>query len=430
MTRLRFVHAADLHLDSPFRGIRAEAPPHVADTLHRATFDAYENIVSLCLRERVDALLVAGDIYDGADRSLRAQLRFIAGLNRLDAAGIRTFVCHGNHDPLDGWEARLDLPPGCVRFDREVSREPVFPDEPQRAAVYGVSYPTREVRESMVPLFDSAVATLPAGFNIGLLHANVGSHPEHDPYAPCSVADLAGTGLDYWALGHVHTRQVLRDERPTVAYPGNPQGRNPRETGERGVYLVEVGDYGTVSLDFRPVDMVRWETLELDIAGLDTEQGLVDAVNDAADVALESAEGRPVIARLTLTGRGALHRSLRRGDTLDTLITQLNDRYPAAQQWFWCERINHETASLVDREQASQRQDFVGDLARIGIELRESPDDLAALRESLRPLYTNSNARQYLGSAALPSDEELRELLVAAEEECLAGLVADEEPES
>ena len=108
MTRLRFVHAADLHLDSPFRGIRSEAPPHVADALHRATFEAYENIIGLCLRERVNALLVAGDIYDGADRSLRAQLRFVDGLNRLDAAGIRSFICHGNHDPLDGWEARLD----------------------------------------------------------------------------------------------------------------------------------------------------------------------------------------------------------------------------------------------------------------------------------------------------------------------------------
>ena len=428
MTRLRFVHAADLHLDSPFRGIRAEAPPHVADTLHRATFDAYENIVSLCLRERVDALLVAGDIYDGADRSLRAQLRFIDGLNRLDAAGIRTFVCHGNHDPLDGWEARLDLPPGCVRFGREVSREPVFPDEPQRAAVYGVSYPTREIRESLVPLFDSALSTLSAGFNIGLLHANVGGHPDHDPYAPCSVADLAGTGLDYWALGHVHTRQVLRDERPTVVYPGNPQGRNPRETGERGVYLAEVNDQGQLNLSFRPVDVVRWEFMEVDITGLETEQELLDAIDHSFASCATASGGRPVVIRLSLTGRGSLNRWIRATGTADQLQEQINDQYAHESHWLWCERIQVTTGSPVDREQAARREDFTGDLARLGASLREDPGGLVELRDSLRTLYVSSNAAPYLRTH-LPSNEELLELLAAAEEECLSSLVREEDEE-
>ena len=424
MARLRFVHAADLHLDSPFRGMRSEAPEYVAETLRRATFQAYDNIVDLCLKERVDALLVAGDIYDGAERSLRAQLRFVGGLNRLDAAGIRSFVCHGNHDPLDGWEARMDLPPGCVRFGPEVTGETVFPGEPERAAVYGVSYPTREVRENLAPLFAQEAAG--NGFNIGLLHANVGGHPDHDSYAPCSVADLSATGIDYWALGHVHTRQTLRAERPTVVYPGNPQGRHPLETGERGVYLVEVDDYGAVTLDFHAVDVVRWETLSLDIAGLDDEQDLLNAVNDLADSALAAAGGRPVIARLTLAGRGPLHSSLRRPDTVDAMLDNLNGRYSNAQAWLWCERIQAATASPVDREQAAQREDFAGDLTRLGDQLRDAPDALAELRESLRPLYVNSNAAPYL-RAYLPSDGELLELLAAAEEECLASLISGED---
>ena len=119
----------------------------MADALSSATFDAYRNIIDLCIQEKVDALLVAGDIYDGADRSLRAQLRFVQGLGELDDSGIRSFICHGNHDPLDGWEARLDLPAGCVRFGPEVEGFPAFPDEPERAMVYGVSYRTREVRD-------------------------------------------------------------------------------------------------------------------------------------------------------------------------------------------------------------------------------------------------------------------------------------------
>ena len=425
MPRLRFVHAADLHLDSPFRGIRSEAPPHVADALQRATFEAYENIIELCLREQVDALLVAGDIYDGADRSLRAQLKFVDGLMRLDAAGIRSFVCHGNHDPLDGWEARLALPPGCVRFGPEVTGEPIFPDEPERATVFGISYPTREVRENLTSLFQG----LPiSGVRIGLMHANVGGHPDHDSYAPCSVADLADTGMDYWALGHVHTRQVLRDGRPTVVYPGNSQGRNPRETGARGAYLVEVDERGAINLEFRPVDVVRWELIEVGIGGLETEQELLEAIDRRVELCTLSAEGRPVVCRLALTGRGPLHSWLHREGTMDDLLEQVNNRYAYGQHWLWCERMQMGTASPVDREQIAQREDFAGDLARLGTTLRGNSDSLAELRESMRPLYVNSNAAPYL-RGILPSDDELLQLLASAEEECLASLTAEEDGE-
>ena len=456
MPRLRFVHAADLHLDSPFRGIRSEAPDYVADTLRRATFDAYENIISLCLREGVDALLVAGDVYDGADRSLRAQLKFVDGLNRLDGAGIRSFVCHGNHDPLDGWEARLALPPGCVRFGPEVTGEPVFPNAPERAMVYGASYPRRVVEENLslrfreIPAFAGmtegagvtsnfsgmTMAGISAGFSIGLLHANVGGNTGHDNYSPCTVTDLAETAIDYWALGHVHTRQALRQERPTVVYPGNPQGRHPLETGARGVYLVEVDDYGAVNLDFRPVDVVRWETLEVGIAGLETEQELLDAVDFAVASCANAAGGRSVVFRLTLSGRGPLHRWLRSAGTMDELRERINEQYPPSTSsalptspgrgWLWCERIQADTASPVDREQVVRREDFAGDLARLGGELREDPVALGELRDVLRALYVNSNAAPYL-RGYMPSDGELRELLAAAEDECLASLVNEED---
>ena len=232
MTILRFVHAAGLHLDSPFRGIRNEAPSHVEGALSSATFDAYRNIIDLCLREQVAALLVAGDIYDGADRSLRAQLHFVHGLAQLEKAGIRSFIRHGNHNPPDGWEARLDLPAGCVRFGPEVDGFPVFPDEPERATVHGVSYPAREVRENLTPLF--AEAGSGQGFNIGLLHANVGGNPDHDSYAPCSVSDLTETGLDYWAMGHVHTRRTLRERTQPSSIPGTPRAAIPTSPGPGG----------------------------------------------------------------------------------------------------------------------------------------------------------------------------------------------------
>ena len=424
MTILRFVHAADLHLDSPFRGIHNEAPSHVADALSSATFDAYRNIIDLCLREQVAALLVAGDIYDGADRSLRAQLHFVDGLAQLEKAGIRSFICHGNHDPLDGWEARLDLPAGCVRFGPEVDGFPVFPDEPERATVHGVSYPTREVRENLTPLF--AEAGSGPGFNIGLLHANVGGNPDHDSYAPCSVSDLAETGLDYWAMGHVHTRQTLRERNPSIVYPGNPQGRHPNELGARGVYLVEVDDHGAAQLDFRPMDMVRWETLSLDIGPLDTEQALIDAVNDLAEEALAGSQGRSVVARLELVGRGHLHRDLRNGDSVEAIREQLNNQYDGRGAWLWCEGIRLTTAAPVDREAVLQREDFVGDLVRLSGELRNSDEAVTEFRGLLQPLYSRREVRDFLRDFQ-PSDDEIRGLLADAEEECLTELAPEDE---
>ena len=423
MARLRFIHAADLHLDSPFRGIRSEAPAHVADALHRATFEAYANIIDLCLRERVDALLVAGDIYDGADRSLRAQLRFVDGLSRLAEAGVRSFICHGNHDPLDGWEARLDLPPGSVRFGAEVASVPVFLDEPERAQVHGISYPTRDVRENLALLFGGQHST---GYDVGLLHANAGGNSDHESYAPCSVADLIETGMDYWALGHVHTRQVLRQDRPTVVYPGNPQGRNPRETGARGVYLVEVDDHGSARLDFRAVDTVRWQMLGVNIGGLDSEQMLLDAIDYAVAGCSESNEGRPSVYRMALTGRGPLNGWLRRPDTVPELREQINERYSNGYEWLWCERIELDTASQVDREQVALREDFVGDLVRLSTATMDDPEEIGELRALLRPLYGANRTRNYLRDL-IPDDQELRSLIAQAEADCLTELIDDEE---
>ena len=421
MSKLRFVHAADLHLDSPFKGLNAVAPNEVTSTLRSATFDAYENIVDLCIEEQVDALLVAGDVYDGADRSLRAQLKFVDGLVRLDAASIRSFICHGNHDPLDGWEARLDLPTGCVRFGPEVTGEPVFPDNPGRATVYGISYPRREVRENLSPYFRCLSED---SFNIGLLHANVGGNTDHDSYAPCSISDLADTAIDYWALGHVHTRAVVRQANPSIVYPGNPQGRHPNELGVRGVYMVEVDDSGGVEFEFRPVDVVRWERRELSIEELDSEQRVLDAVVNAAGSVLDGARGRPVILRLVLSGRGQMHRWLHRPGTVDDILEELRDEYVAGRPWLWCERIQLETGSSIDRSQVAKREDFAGDLTRLVDELAESPDALGELKLSLQELYETPRARQYLREL-LPGDDELRLILSAAEEECLAALLDD-----
>ncbi len=411
MTRIRFVHAADLHLDSPFVGIRAAAPDNVASALHDATFAAYENIIELCIDERVDALLVAGDVYDSADRSLRAQLKFVEGLKRLDDAGIRSFVCHGNHDPLDGWEARLDYPPSCTRFLAEFEAVPVFEDDPERAVVHGISYPTRDVYDNLVPQLGEVD---PNAFSIGLMHANVGNRPGHDPYAPCSQDDLERSGINYWALGHVHTREVLSKQSPTVVYPGNSQGRHPNEPGARGVYLVDVDDDGTANLDFRAVDTVRWERPVLDISDMETEQDLIDGLHQGMEDALESSAGRSVVVRLALSGRGPLHGSLRKPDLAEGLLDSLNGEWAHRSPFAWCERIEDETAPPFNRQERIDGSDFLAEVLKTADRAKEDPEMLARMRDGLDDLYRHRRYRKHLVED-VPDDSDLAALIDEAE---------------
>ncbi len=395
MPLIKFVHAADLHLDSPFKQIRNEAPPHVAETLHAATFTAWRKIVDLCINEQVDALLVAGDIYDGADRSLRAQREFISGLEELHDEGIRSFVCHGNHDPLDGWEAKLKYPDSCHRFDKEWKSkpewesEPVFASDHSRVVVTGISYPEQKVIDNLV----ADLVVPPGPFQIGLLHANVDRDDKHGAYAPCSIDDLRGKGIDYWALGHVHTRKVLRKSEPTVIYPGNPQGRHPNERGPRGVYVVEVADDRSVHPRFVAVDVVRWEQIKLGIGGLQSEQDLLDALPRLVDERLQEADGRPLVLRINLHGRGPLHAPLRHRGFIEDLREQINAAFETRDPFAWCERIADRTAPEIDRDARATGADFVAELLQLSTAAQADPAQLDKLASELDPLYDNQRFR-------------------------------------
>lgn len=421
MSLIRFVHSADLHLDSPFRGLAA-VQPDIAARLRQATFDAYDNIISLCIEEQVDALLVAGDVFDGADRSLRAQHRFVDGLKQLDEAGIRSFICHGNHDPLDGWEAKLDFPPHAVRFGPDVDGVPVFPDDPDRVIVYGMSYPTREVRENLIPRFVTSGAEK---ISIGLIHANVGTDTGHEAYAPCTLGDLEAMGIDYWALGHVHTRQILRPAKPAVVYPGNPQGRHPNERDARGVYLVEVTDSGTIHTDFRPVDVVRWESLDIRIDEVEDYQDLEDRLDSAIGNALEDADMRDLVLRLGLSGRGPMHSDLVRPGFLNDLQSRLNQSWSGRQPFAYIERVIDSTFATVNREERKRAEDFIGDLMKLVDEYQNNPSKDEGLATALEPLFDNSRASRYLQDAK-PSAADIVELLTAAEGICLDLLLRDD----
>ena len=418
----RFAHAADLHLDSPFKGIR-NTNEDVGEILRQATFAAYDNLIKLCIDREVGALLIAGDVFDGGDHSLPGQKKFFEGLERLNKHGIRAFVCHGNHDPLDSWGAGLPSPENVTRFETDAECVPVYADIPNSPVVCGISYPTREVRQSLLDRFPSRESQ---AFTIGLLHANVGSHSTHKSYAPCTIEDLKEVGYDYWALGHVHTRVEVHEDQPRIVYPGNTQGLHSNETGARGVYVVDVGDDHRIeSMEFVSVDHVRWEQHDLSIQGIESLLELADRLTEAVEGMLHGADGRSLVYRIRLYGRGPTSTALAQPDNIDDLVQELNSAWAVRQPFAFCGAITSEARSEIDRGQLRKGTDFIGDFLKCTDELIRGAELVNTLRQELEPLFENSRVKRHLDHL-VDTTKDAKALIEAAEDAALDLMVTDE----
>lgn len=298
MTSFRFLHAADIHLDSPLHGLsRYEGLP--VDEIRSATRAAFDNLVQFAIDEAVDFVVIAGDLFDGDWRDMGTGLYFAKAMGRLDQAGIPAFLLAGNHDAASVVSRTVPWPPNVHLFG---SRRPETHRLAQLSvAVHGQSFSTPAVTENLVLAYPPAE---PHVFNIGMLHTALAGRQGHADYAPCSVEDLRSRGYDYWALGHVHEFEVVSDT-PYVVFPGNVQGRTIRETGAKGAVLVQVADGEVAAVERVELDVIRWARLDVDCAGA----GMDDAEDllRSALVGLHGANGsgRPLIARVTLVGETA-----------------------------------------------------------------------------------------------------------------------------
>ena len=420
MKPFSFIHAADLHLDSPFKGI-SEVSEEISSELIEATFKAFNMIIDLCIEKQIYFLLIAGDIYDGADRSLRAQLRFRDGLKRLSDAGIKTYIVHGNHDPLDGWSANLDWPKNVHIFNgKSVEKVSVEKDGEEIAQIYGISFHNREIKTNLTNKFPKLSPSKKALFTIGMLHCNVGTNTGHEPYAPCTLQDLITRNFDYWALGHVHKKAIINEDNPLVIYPGNPQGLHPKETGAKGCFLVNVDEKGEPTAEFIDVDSMRWFVEELSIDSLHTEQELISKIHNYIEKIRKEAKGRPSICRIVLTGRGALHSSIARKGILDDILKDLRENEEGEKQFVWIESIEDYTNPEIDRKSLLERKDFIGDLVKLFEEFSHDENKIAELKESFDPLFTSPSGRKLLESS---DDEHFRYLIKKAETLCLDKLI-------
>lgn len=376
---MKFIHTADIHLDSPLVGLAAykDAP---VDLLRTVTRDAFTRLVDVAIEESVDFMVIAGDLYDGTWRDYNTGHFFCREMGRLNKVGIPVYLLFGNHDAESEMTKKLTLPANVHTFDARKAN--TFRIEALKLALHGRSYKEAATFENLVSGYPTPVA---GWLNIGVLHTALGGYAEHANYAPCSLAELNAKGYDYWALGHVHEHAILQ-KSPWVVFPGNLQGRHIRETGARGAVLVTADEVGIQSVERLLVDTLRWHVVEVDASQASTMQEVVRLAGQAFESLLaETPESIYLSVRVCIKGKTAVHGELfglesqLREDILGQAAGQGTDR-------LWVEKVRLETQPAMDAVDLATRSDAIADLQKF---LDEAPEDavlLESLLQDLRPL--------------------------------------------
>jgi len=297
---VKFIHAADIHLDSPLKGIEIYEDAPVGE-IRGATRRAFDNLIDLALEEKVDFILIAGDLYDGDWKDYNTGLFFAARMGRLEKAGIRVFIVSGNHDAASQITRAMPLPGNVILFPSIKPKSVKLHD--LGVIIHGQSYSSRAVTDNLASQYPERDAGF---FNIGLLHTCLTGREGHGDYAPCTLDELKSKGYDYWALGHVHNREIVAED-PWIVFPGNIQGRHIRETGARGATLVTVEDGQITGVEARELDVLRWAVCQVDLTLCEGDDNVYDAVRRGFERELAGAEEKILALRLVLTGICPVH---------------------------------------------------------------------------------------------------------------------------
>lgn len=394
--RLTFIHAADLHIGAPFRGLRALSE-RWASRLVEAIPEAYERVVSAAIDNRVDFVVIAGDIFDTARPSYADYLTFFDGLSRLDAEGIPVYMCTGNHDPYTTWQRDLfNLPGNVTMFSADKPSFALYRRDGKPVCVlggrgyYNQTWPGDACIAEGVTRAASNEAlgedAASAPFGIGVIHTGLDLDPNKAPVAP---AKLLRAGFDYWALGHVHKRLIYTEDNPRLAFSGCIQGRDIKETGPRGVNLVTLEEGRRNVVEFIPTASVVWQRMKVDISECVTVPDVSDLVTRELFRVNGKAHCGEMCTRIVLCGTTPLHEVLKRPGLVDDLRNQINDSHPE----FFCDALIDKTRRPFDREAARREGMFPAVFLGVAESMREDEAGEAAF---LQDEFLKSNV-------ALPS---------------------------
>ncbi|EAG3549960.1 metallophosphoesterase family protein [Listeria monocytogenes] len=380
MKEIQFLHMADLHLDSPFIGL-STLPQPLFSAIQESTFQSLERITTVAIKEAVDFVLIAGDIYDSEDQSVRAQARFAKEMKRLEAANIPVFMIHGNHDFIEKHKEKLALPSNVHVFSEQVEVMSHKTATGVSVNIYGFSYNERHIRSSRVGEYKIQGD---ADFHIALLHGSeVSSSEEHDVYAPFRVQEISRKGFDYWALGHIHKRQLLA-ESPSIYYPGNIQGRNRKESGEKGASIITLSEAST-TIDFIGTSPIIWEEAVITLP----ENSEINAFYRETTKLLESYQGRSHSYFLHIIVK---MESKQKIDTNDWLQMLQEEVEITDNTFVWVHKLTTEITN-----QSNSQTWYESHLA--GEEIKhsfETLQDESAFYQAVEALYLESGVSRYL----------------------------------
>jgi exonuclease SbcD len=342
-----FIHAADIHLDSPLTGLEQyEGAP--VDKIRSATRDAFINLVNTAIDLQVSFIIIAGDLYDGDWKDYNTGLFFASQMAKLKNEDIKVFLIRGNHDAASVISKELKLPENVIEFS--VKKPETYVIDDLGVAIHGQGFASRDVSENLVKNYPDRIE----GFmNIGILHTSATGNESHDSYAPCSIDDMKEKGYDYWALGHIHQREILHQNNPIILFPGNIQGRHIKETGEKGCTLVKVADGEIEKVTHLSLEVLRWELCEVDASGLETLDDVLEACRQTLEDKYKASDGRFLAVRFRIQGATKAHHELIvNKDLFINNIRSLASDVGLGD--IWVEKVKIETSRLINVDELKE----------------------------------------------------------------------------
>ncbi len=407
LNSFKFLHAADLHLDSPLKGLELyEGAP--VERIRSATRTAFENLVALAISERVQFVIIAGDLFDRSWTDIQTGLWTAQQFRILERENIPVYMLRGNHDAMSEVPSRITWPSNVHEFS--VDQPMTFQIPELEVALHGQGYATREIPQDLTIHYPQAI---PNYYNIGVLHTSLMGDPKHDTYAPTSVEILVLKGYHYWALGHIHQYQQHK-ESPCILYPGCTQGRHIQEAGAKGCMIVHVENQQT-EIEFHAIDTLRWESVLIN-AKPDWElSDVYEAVTDELHARYESHAGRFLATRVTVSGACECHSQLKSALGAEEAIYEIRNIANSLNN-VWIEKVIFQTSPLIDVSALRNGDDLIGEALREFQILKAGSDEqLLELAKELIPLGKKMGAELREAEIDLNNPENIRQWLSDAE---------------
>ncbi|WP_047986140.1 metallophosphoesterase family protein [Ornithinibacillus californiensis] len=388
--KISFIHAADLHLDSPFKGL-SDVEETLFQEIRQSTFTALNNLVAAAIKRKVDFILLVGDLFDNEKQSLKAQISLRNAFQELQRHQIEVYLSYGNHDFIDGNIYPITYPDNVHIFSDEQVQSYLYTKEnTSLAKIYGFSYERRAVTERKIEEYEKEDTDTP--FHIAMLHGSIESNTEHDTYAPFKLGELVEKDMDYWALGHIHGREVLK-EKPMIVYPGNIQGRNRKEIGAKGCYYVELSE-GKQTIEFISLHAIEFQRATIDLSECETihqvERAIINQLRELNNFV-------PQLLDVTLISNHHNIIEWKNEHLLEEMIEIINESFTQQKNWIYVFRCTVKNTSP-SSEISLKGEHFLGELTT---KLEHfSPIDY------LDELFQHKDARKYL-EMLTKEDEEM-----------------------